>query len=86
MSDDDDLDEYPESPDSSDMDQNPDNDDSVDTVDCPNCGKQIYDQAAICPFCRNHVVVGSHRYHRKPLWFVLAAIVCLLLILFWIIR
>ena len=66
-----------ELPDDSDMDDS----DSTDTEPCPVCGKQIYEQAQVCPQCGNLVSLGHKRY-RKPLWIVVGVILCLILALF----
>jgi predicted nucleic acid-binding Zn ribbon protein len=73
-----------EFPDESDMDQEGDMD-IVDTVPCPNCGKPVYDGAEQCPRCGNYIS-AEERPTAKPMWFVIAALVCLAIVLFWMLR
>ena len=74
--------ELSEDPDDSDVDH----DELADTEPCPYCGREIYEQAEACPHCGKYISQeGSLR--RKPLWFVVSAILCLMLIiLFWVMR
>ena len=68
-----------EFPDPSDMDH--EEEDSTDTHPCPHCQTPIYDQSPRCPHCGNYISQNKSRAH-KPLWFILAAILCLLVVLF----
>lgn len=81
--DDDDLDDR-ELPDESDMDDD-DGGDSVDTEPCPFCGKPIYEQAQVCPHCGNYICIEDVRSSRKPLWFIIGAIVAIaVVVLVWV--
>lgn len=67
-------------------DMNAGDDDSVDTEPCPFCHKPVYEQAEVCPHCR-HYLSAEEIHTRKPLWFIITAIVCLLLIvLLWVLQ
>jgi predicted nucleic acid-binding Zn ribbon protein len=66
-----------ELPDAADMDDS----DSTDIEACPICGKQIYEQSQVCPYCGNFVSPGRSR-SRKPLWIVVGVIVCLAVVFF----
>ena len=61
-----------------------DGDDDGDTAACPECGKMIYDDAQRCPHCGNYI--SPEAPGRKPLWFVVVAIVCVLLIWFFCVK
>ncbi len=76
--DDDDLDET-EDPDES--DQEPDDDASV-TVPCPNCGQDVYEDADRCPYCAKHITPNASA--GRPTWLIIAAILALLGVLFWL--
>ena len=81
-----DNDDDNDDPDETDMDRSDaDEADSVDMVACPNCGKKIYAQAEFCTHCREYVV-EKEVANRKPIWFIVGAILCICIILFWIIR
>jgi hypothetical protein len=60
-----------ELPDEADLDDS--EDDSTDTLPCPHCGRLIFEQAEMCPYC-GHFVSGHHAAARKPLWIVLGVI------------
>jgi hypothetical protein len=80
--DNDDLDdrEYPE----------PDGDEelqaTVDTVPCPFCKEPVYDDAEWCPHCRNYIFYEGEPPARKSWWIVGGVLVCLLVVLYWILR
>jgi predicted nucleic acid-binding Zn ribbon protein len=74
-----------ELPDPSDMDQDGDSD-IVDTLPCPYCGKPVYDGAEQCPRCGNYLSAEERPVQKKPLWIVIAAVVCLIIIFLWILR
>jgi hypothetical protein len=87
--DDDDVD--PEAPDESDMDPDDgdaavddDDDDAVDTVPCTYCGHAVYEHADICPHCRNFISFPDAG-PRRPLWIVVAAILALIGIGWWVV-
>lgn len=65
-----------ELPDEADMD--PDEDE--ETQPCPYCGKPVYEQAQVCPHCRSYIALDEAP-GRKPLWLIVAVIVCVLIVL-----
>ena len=70
----DDLDD--ELPDESDTDDS----DSVDTEPCPFCRKPVYDRSDTCPSCGNFIT-HLDAPARKPLWFIAAVVICLIVML-----
>ena len=75
-----------EYPDAADMDPD-DGIEIVDTHPCPHCGKTLYDEASICPQCGNFITYQSaeNAPRRTPWWMIIAALICLLIILwFWV--
>jgi uncharacterized paraquat-inducible protein A len=73
-----------EFPDPSDMDQEGDTD-IVETQPCPYCGNLVYDRAERCPRCGNYISAEDHAV-AKPLWFIVAAVVCLIIVAIWVFR
>lgn len=75
---DDDYDEDWGDPDDEDADlegevDEPDPDDCY--IACPNCGMDVYDEAALCPYCSEVLVGGSTNYlSDKPTWYVYLAV------------
>jgi predicted nucleic acid-binding Zn ribbon protein len=67
----------------SDDDWNDDSDDD-DTMPCPYCGRVIHEDSVRCPYCENYISEEDMPQKPKPLWLILAAIVCLLVALMWI--
>jgi hypothetical protein len=56
-----------------------------DTIACPDCGREIYADASHCPYCRTLLTRDEYTgSHRKPMWFVITAIVCLVIALLWV--
>jgi predicted nucleic acid-binding Zn ribbon protein len=67
---------------SSEYDFDEDGDD--ETVPCGYCGEMIYEDSLRCPHCGNYLSEEEMPSRAKPLWIVLAAILCLLVVLAWI--
>ena len=62
-----------EDPDESDMD---DGDSGTEESDCPYCGKAVYEQAEVCPHCRNYIS-REDAPRRLPRWVWTAAVLAL---------
>ena len=58
--------------------------DEDDTMPCPYCGRSIHEDSVRCPHCENYISAEDLPGKTKPLWLILAAIVCLLAALTWI--
>lgn len=57
----------------------------AETIACPNCGQQIYPEAFRCPHCKNLLTDDERtESHKRPLWFRLTAIVCLVMAVLWV--
>jgi hypothetical protein len=54
-----------------------------DTVPCPYCRQSIYEDALRCPHCENYISAEDAPPGR-PNWFVVAAVVCLVLVAMWV--
>ena len=59
---------------------------TVDTVPCPFCKQPVYDNAEWCPHCRNYLFYEGEPPQAKPWWLILGVVVCLLVVLYWILR
>ena len=55
-----------------------------DTMPCPYCGRTIHEDSVRCPHCENYLSEEDLPGKPKPLWLILAAIICLLAALTWI--
>lgn len=51
--------------------------DDMETVACAQCKKLIFEDSVRCPYCK-HLLLEEPR-SGKPLWFIVTAILCLLL-------
>jgi hypothetical protein len=74
--------------DDDDFDESDDADfDSADgddeTAPCPFCGEEIYDDAERCSACGKYLSREDAPADRKPLWFIVGAIVCLAIAILW---
>lgn len=71
-----------------DEDWEPDAEDSPEddgeTVPCPHCRRPIYEDSQQCPHCRNFITNEESPPRRRPAWFVITAIVCLVFVVLWI--
>jgi hypothetical protein len=69
-----------------DEDPDPSDQDSTDDEgeECPNCGKYIYDDAAICPHCLHPIDPVVSNWRGGKSWFVvgLISIVVILTLIF----
>ena len=61
-------------------------DDGEPTVPCPYCRREIHEDASRCPYCEQYISAEDAPASPKPLWIVLGAIVCLLMMYFWVFR
>jgi hypothetical protein len=50
--------------------------DDLGTVRCQNCKKYIIEDSVRCPYCK-HLQLEEPS-HKKPLWIIIAAILCIL--------
>ena len=63
--------------------------DDIDTADgdepadiaCPYCGEMISEDAERCPKCGDYIVEADAPRRRVPMWIIIAAVVCLAVIL-----
>ncbi len=69
-----------EDPDESDTDD----DDEPELIDCPYCGKEIYEQAEVCPHCGSYISSEDpERPVRRPRWLVVGVVVALIVVVIW---
>jgi hypothetical protein len=64
-----------------------DPDDDSATLPCPRCGRDVYEDAAYCPYCDADLSDDELRPYgrrRHPWWIILGTIACLLIFLSWI--
>ncbi len=54
-----------------------DDDDSDDTVPCPFCKRLILEDTPRCPYCEQYLSEEDFARGSKPLWVIVAAVVCL---------
>jgi uncharacterized OB-fold protein len=55
-----------------------------ESIKCRTCGKWYLEDAPRCPYCKDWPV--EDETERKPLWFVLTVVFCLLIAIVWAIR
>ena len=55
-----------------------------DTLPCPYCRAPIHEDSVRCPRCENYLSAEDAPPERKPLWFVVAAVLCLLTVVGWV--
>lgn len=58
-------------------------DEDNDTITCPYCGEAVYEDAVRCPKCENYLS-REDAPTRTPLWIVVTAVVCLVIVAGWI--
>ncbi len=59
-------------------------DDDEPTVDCPYCQKPIPEDTPHCPYCGNYISDEDAPSQKKPLWIIVAAILCLMVVAMWL--
>ena len=72
-----------------------DDDDDLDTSDldnveettlpCPACGEEIYDDAERCPQCGHYLTREDAPRSKPPVWIIVGAIVCIVIVVLWVI-
>ena len=68
-----------------DEDWSDDPDDETATIPCPSCGKDVYDDAAYCPYCNTDLAEAAERTpRRKPWWIIIGTLACLWIFWRWI--
>ena len=77
--DDEEVDDDHEDPDS--LDQDAEDDPDAMTVPCPHCGADVFDEADVCPRCGNFILHEDQRNKHRPVWLMIAVIVCLAIVL-----
>lgn len=60
-------------------------DDDESTIPCPHCGRQVYEDSERCPYCENYLSAEDAPPAAKPVWIIVATVLCLAAILTWII-
>ena len=71
-----------EDPDPADVDSD---DDDEPAVPCPFCGREIHDDAEVCPHCRNWVRAEDAPRPRRPAWLVIGVVACLVVVIVWVV-
>ena len=61
-----------------------DDDDEDDTIPCPHCKEPIHEDTQRCPHCENWISEEDAPPERKPTWFLITVLVCLLIVVLWI--
>lgn len=59
-------------------------DENGETIPCPHCGQAIHEDAQRCPYCENWISEEDSTPERKPVWIIVTAVICLLLVMLWI--
>lgn len=54
------------------------------TVPCPYCRQEIYEDAERCPHCGRYISEEDAPSSPKPWWIIVGALLCLLVIWYWI--
>jgi hypothetical protein len=71
-----------ELPDPSDQDAEDDPDATI--ISCPQCGADVFDEADVCPRCGSFILHEQTVGNRRPIWLLIAVIVCLaIVVLVW---
>ncbi len=57
-----------------------------DTALCPYCKEAIPEDAPRCPYCEQYISAEDEGgASSRPIWFVVAVVVCLVIVLLWIV-
>jgi hypothetical protein len=56
-----------------------------ETMPCPNCGKEIYEDAEFCPYCKNYVELKAAG-GSKHLWWVALVVLVVVAFFFFYLR
>ena len=55
------------------------------TVPCPFCRQEILEDAPWCPHCDRYISAEDHARAGKPLWVIVAAVLCLAIAVWWVV-
>jgi predicted nucleic acid-binding Zn ribbon protein len=61
-----------------------DADSDDDVISCPYCERPIYEESERCPHCGQYISEEDAPSKPKPLWIILGALACLLVVVVWI--
>lgn len=62
-----------------------DDEDDVPTYICPECGGEVFDDCACCPYCELYIIpvaVTAGRSSMKPMWYIFLGMLGILATLF----
>lgn len=69
-----------------DVDAGDDSDDGDEpTIPCPSCGREIFEDSPQCPFCERYLSREDSPAPRQPLWVIVTAAICLVVVVWWIV-
>lgn len=54
-------------------------DDESPTVTCSQCGREVYEDAAMCPGCGAYITRSTHPFAGRPQWFVIVGVLGIIL-------
>ena len=58
--------------------------DDEPTVPCPYCQCEIPEDTPHCPYCNHYLSAEDAPPARRPLWIVLTAVICLIIVILWV--
>lgn len=56
-------------------------DDDIETIPCPYCREEIAEDSPRCPHCEGYISKEDAPGTSQPLWIIVTALVCLLMML-----
>jgi predicted nucleic acid-binding Zn ribbon protein len=57
--------------------------DDPQIVPCVHCGEEVLEDAEKCHRCGEYLTDSELNNPRKPLWFVITVLICLVIVYFW---
>lgn len=51
---------------------------------CPSCASELYDDATICPICREIILAPTPSFARRYLWPLVGAALLIVILLTWV--
>ncbi|MBI1311282.1 hypothetical protein GC176_08235 [bacterium] len=74
-------------PDDADFADDPDDsDEGTETIVCNACGRDVYEEATVCPYCGEFLTVSTSAWSGRPVWWSVVGLVGIVAVILVLLR